>query len=445
MAGRPSKNRQLDVWMNGELVGHWTTNVQRVQKFAYSDDWLGNVMRRPLSLSLPLSIGSRGYAGQQVAAYFDNLLPDNDVIRNRLATRTGAASSGIFDLLEKIGRDCVGAVQLMPAGEPPAEVRAIHSRPLTDEEVAARLDGAISKVGLGAGDDEDEYRISIAGAQEKTALLRYQDRWHVPSGATPTTHIFKLPLGEVGDVRADFSLSVENEWLCAKIVQAYGLNAADCSIETFEHHKVLVVTRFDRKDAGGWFLRLPQEDFCQVFGIASTRKYESKGGPGMGAILGQLRGSITPENDRETFLKAQLVFWMLAATDGHAKNFSIFIRPEGHYQMTPLYDILSTWPAVGNGPRKFRWGKIKLAMALRAKNSHYRMVDIRRRHWNEVAKHNALGDSFEGVIRDVIERTPHVIEKVAALLPANFPDSVAGPIFEGLKSQAERLTLQACE
>jgi serine/threonine-protein kinase HipA len=439
MAGRPSKTRRLDVWMNGEPVGQWSILATGVQRFAYDATWLDNPAGRPLSLSLPLTKGTRNESGAQVAAYFDNLLPDSLAIRNRIASRYGTASAEAFDLLEKVGRDCVGAVQLLPAGSPAPEVTTVTSRPLTDTDVEALLDATVAGINLGVP-PEDELRISIAGAQEKTGLLYHDGGWHLPQGATPTTHILKLPMGEVGTVRADFSTSVENEWLCAQLMRAYGLPAAHCDITQFGRHKVLVVERFDRKwMRAGWIARRPQEDFCQVFGINSVQKYEEKGGPGMDDILDKLRGSVQSERDRRHFLTAQLLFWMLAAPDGHAKNFSIHLLAESRFELTPLYDVMSAWPAIGRGARQFQWQKVKLAMAVRSRNAHYRMHEVQRRHWNAVAKRNALGQDFEDVIEDVLKRTPSAIATVAAQLPKGFPAEVAEPIFEGLTKQAGRL------
>ncbi len=55
--------------------------------------------------------------------------------------------------------------------------------------------------------------ISVAGAQEKTALLRIGNDWCIPKGITPTTHIIKLPIGEIRQPNAtlDLSQSVDNE------------------------------------------------------------------------------------------------------------------------------------------------------------------------------------------------------------------------------------------
>jgi serine/threonine-protein kinase HipA len=424
--------------MNGEYVGQWAFSSYGGHSFRYDERWFGNPLRRPLSLSLPLEQGTDPLTGPSVEAFFDNLLPDSEAIRKRLSHKFGTGIRAM-DLLEKIGRDCVGAIQLLPIDTHPPDVHRIDAEALTDAQVERVLDQTITEPAPGISDDED-LRISIAGAQEKTALLWNQNQWCKPLGTTPTTHILKLPLGEVGGMRADFSTSVENEWLCAEIAREFGQPVAACQIARFGRYKVLVVERFDRRMVDNtWWARLPQEDFCQVSGIPSEQKYEERGGPGMSAILGVLRGSDAAEADRQRFLAAQLLFWLLAAPDGHAKNFSIFIEPEGRYSLTPLYDIMSAWPVIGDGPKMFQWQKVKLAMAVRSKNAHYRMAHIHRRHWNTVAKANGLGENFEPVIQQFIAEAPRVVEAVSARLPPGFPAAVSKPIFKGLLAQTKRL------
>ena len=441
MAGRPSHHQTLMVLMNGESVGEWQFSPRAGHVFRYDAQWLTNPLRRPLSLSLPLEQGTERLTGPRVESFFDNLLPDSSQIRKRLSHKFSSGTRAM-DLLEKIGRDCVGAVQLLPPDVDPPNVRRIDAEPLTDAQVERILDRTITEPVPGITEEED-LRISIAGAQEKTALLWHQNQWCRPLGTTPTTHILKLPLGEVGGMRAGFSTSVENEWLCAQLAREFELPVAGCQIATFGRYKVLVVERFDRRLIDNtWWARLPQEDLCQASGLPSDKKYEDKGGPGMRAILGILRGSDTPEDDRQQFLSTQLLFWLLAAPDGHAKNFSLFLETRGRYKLTPLYDIMSAWPVIGNGPKQFQRQNAKLAMVVRTNNAHYGMATIQRRHWNEVAKANGVGESFESVIQRFIAQAPIAIEAVARKLPAGFPQVVSDAIFAGIRAQVERLEQQ---
>ena len=152
----------------------------------------------------------------------------------------------------------------------------------------------------------------------------------------------------------------------------------------------------------------------------------------MKTILDLLRGSSRQEHDRRAFLKAQILFWMLAATDGHAKNFSIFHERNATYRMTPLYDVLSAWPIIGDGPNQLSWHRAKLAMAWRSENAHYRLSDIRRRHFNRVAASLGVGKNAEDIIEELLVATPKAIDKVRAQLPNDFPEQVAERIFEGL-------------
>ena len=221
-----------------------------------------------------------------------------------------------------------------------------------------------------------------------------------------------------------------------------------CEPLCFEDLKVLAVERFDR----AWWtapqgdrrlLRLPQEDLCQAKGMPPTAKYEADGGPGIDAIFQVLDGSMTREQDRRVFFQAQMLFWMLCATDGHAKNFSLFIRPGGRYQLTPLYDVLSAYPVLGVGPSKISPHKAKLAMAVRAKNAHWKMKEILRSHWLEFGTRHGVvtadGRPALAVLDDLVARTPEALAQVRALLPPGFPAEVADSILAGVQGAAARL------
>ncbi|BAO81533.1 uncharacterized protein related to capsule biosynthesis enzymes [Serpentinimonas raichei] len=415
-------------------------------ELSYEPRWLASRSARPLSLSLPLPlVGKEPLRGDRVEHYFANLLPDSGTIRRRLAQRYAAGSENTFDLLAAIGRDCVGAVQLLPLDEAPVGFDRIEGEALDDEAVAALLRSAVASGPFAGSGKEQDFRISIAGAQEKTALLHHDGKWLRPLGATPTTHIIKLPLGLVGNMQADMRTSVYNEWLCLKFMGELGLEVAQADIVTFaDHTPVLVVERFDRRrhPSGTWILRLPQEDFCQALGVSPAKKYEADGGPGIEPLARVLAGSQNARADLRTLLASQVAFCLLAATDGHAKNFSIRLLAGGTYALTPLYDVLSAWPIIGTGKNRLAWRSAKMAMAVIGKNRHYELATIMRRHFNATAAKCGWGQNAEDIIGELLAKVEPALAAVMQQLPVNFPPDVAEAIFEGVRQQAQRLEAQ---
>lgn len=444
--GRKSHSRSLSIWTNGIHVARWTVPARGEMELQYSAEWVGADAGRPLSLSLPFNLQNLPVKGEKVANYFDNLLPDSDAIRRRVAERFRTGSTDPFDLLTAIGRDCVGAVQILGEDEIPEGIDRIEGAPLSEEDIERHLVETVAPQAFGAGRDPDaDFRISLAGAQEKTAFLRWGGQWLAPRGATPTSHIFKLPLGLVGGRRADFSTSVDNEWLCLRLLKAYGLDVADARIETFGRQRVLVVERFDRRIApnGQSLLRLPQEDFCQVEGCSPLRKYESDGGPGLKALFATLRQSANAEADMKTLMAAQILFWLLRAPDGHAKNFSIQLLPRGRFRLTRLYDVMSAYPVLGDGPSQWSPHEVKLAMALVGKNRHYEMHGIQRRHFSSTARKFGYAPGAEPLIQEILAHTPAAIAAAHADLPGDFSPRVADTILGGVEQAARALEKMA--
>lgn len=424
--------------MNGELVGQWTLKRNGEHALAYADSWHASVAARPLSLSLPMT--GQPLQGSVVENYFDNLLPDSADIRRRVQTQFRTPSNSAFDLLSAIGRDCVGAVQLMPQDSQPMGWNTIEVQALSPAEIENWLGGVAAQAHRMGESDEESFRISLAGAQEKTALTWHQGQWCRPHGATPTTHIFKLPMGLVGNRQVNMSTSIENEWLCAQMAKAFGLPVAGCKIAQWGAQKTLVVDRFDRRLApnGHYWLRLPQEDFCQALGLPSHLKYEADGGPGLRQLSALLRTSANATDDLRTLFEAQLFFWMLAATDGHAKNFSLAMLPGGAYRLTPLYDILSAWPIVGTGAQEVPPSKLKMAMALRGKSPHYLVKSIQARHFLETAQREGHADMADSMHR-MSTRASGALQEVAQRLPGDFPKALFDKVAEGMLAKARRL------
>ncbi|TPI35809.1 type II toxin-antitoxin system HipA family toxin [Mesorhizobium sp. B3-1-6] len=414
MARRPA-HTPLNVFVNGRLVGVLRRQSTGAVDFQYAREWLDWHGTFPVSLSLPLR--EDRYIGAPVVNVFDNLLPDNDAIRKRIAERVGADGTDAYSMLAALGHDCVGALQFLPDGVDPGSPGSSDGKPASKKDIAGII-ANLAVAPLGLGEDED-FRISIAGAQEKTALLRKNGRWYKPVGTAATTHILKPQIGRLPN-GIDLSNSVENEYLCLKLIDAFGVPAARTEIADFGERRTLIVERFDRLWArDGRLMRLPQEDMCQALSVPPTRKYQSEGGPGMPSIIELLKGSDRPEDDISLFLRACIIFWLIGATDGHAKNFSIFLGPGGRFRMTPLYDVLTAQPSLDAGqiPRK----KFKLAMSA-GKSRHYSIHEIVPRHFMQTADVSGVGTSLmRKVLEDISENAERRTEAVISSLPRHFP------------------------
>lgn len=433
---RKKTHAPLNVLINGRLVGRLEKAPNGAISFQYAASWLEWEHRFAVSLSLPLLPAA--YRGAEVSAVFDNLLPDRDAVRRRVAERMGAQGTDSYSLLEAIGRDCVGAMQFLPEGEEVGEP-TVQGEPVSDQDIEAML-ADLAQAPLGV-DRDQEFRISVAGAQEKTALLRIGEQWLRPTGTTPTTHILKPQLGQIptSDGMIDMSDSVDNEHYCIKLMEAFGLPVAQTTIASFGARRVLVVERFDRS----WrnpqqIIRLPQEDGCQALGFPPTLKYQSDGGPNMRDILGLLKGADDGQADQIAFFKSQILFWLIGATDGHAKNFSIFLKPGGRYSLTPFYDVLSAQPAFDRGqiaPNKFR-----LAMSA-GKNRHYRMSEVMGRHFVQTGKAAGLGaPAMRGAITDLLDRAAHAADQACAKMPDDFAHGIHESVAAAITHRLPHLT-----
>ena len=430
---RTRKHVPLGVFVNGRRVGRLRKEPSGSIDFQYDGSWLEWEHTFPISLSLPLR--EDRYVGSSVVAVFDNLLPDSDAIRRRLAERVRAEGDDAYSLLTAIGRDCVGALQFLPGNEEPEAMGKPQAEIVSDERVAAIL-ADLARTPLGVSPENEEFRISIAGAQEKTALLYWKDHWCIPHGSTPTTHILKPQIGLLKS-GIDLSKSVENEHFCMELARELGLPTAKTTMVDFNDQRVLVVERFDRQwTSNKRLLRLPQEDCCQALSVPPTRKYQSDGGPGIEQVLELLKASDSPAEDQRLFVRAQLVFWLLGATDGHAKNFSLFIHPGGGFRLTPLYDVMSAQPTLDAHqiPRK----KMRLAMSV-GDNSRYLIDTVMPRHFVESAENAGVpGSVVREQLKELAGLAPGAIESVTKKLPSGFPRHISSSIARGAE---KRLTL----
>lgn len=416
--GRQPRHVPLRVYLNDRLVGRLTKAPSGATAFRYDAAWLDLRDAIPVSLSLPLR--EDAYRGESVNAVFENLLPDSDALRRRVAEKVGARGTDAYSLLAKIGRDCVGALQFIAGDDAITPNDGISGEIVDDEQIETLLKN-LTQAPLGLHRD-DGFRISVAGVQEKTALLWHEGRWLKPHGTTPTTHILKTQIGTLPN-GIDLTDSVENEFYCLALAEAFGLPVNKARIATFGKTKALVIERFDRHwTKSGRLIRLPQEDCCQALSVPPTLKYQADDGPGMVAILNLLKGSDAPAKDQQTFLIAQMLFWMIGATDGHAKNFSVFLSLGGGYRMTPLYDVLTAQPSLDR--HQIARKQMKLAMSAGTKR-HYRIDEIHPRHFLQTAAAANIPDSVvRAAIAHVVEHGERAFARVEDALPEDFPEEL---------------------
>ena len=350
-------------------MGRVSQNAQGRLQFTYTEEWLQSPAAYPLSLSMPLQAAPHSHA--KIEAFLWRLLPDNASILRSWGQRFQVSARNPFALLSHVGEDCAGAVQFLR----PERLEELQTQRradvawLSEKEVGARLrelraDHAAWRT------NRDTGQFSLAGAQPKTALLLENGRWGVPSGRTPTTHILKPPSTQLDGFP-------EIEHICLQLARAVGLPAAESRIMHFDGEPTIVVTRYDRAYTRSGWTRIHQEDLCQALGTPPERKYQCEGGPGPRPIVEILRNySSAADRDVETFIDALALSWLIASTDGHAKNYSLLIAANGQVRLAPLYDIASVLPY----PR-FDITRVTLAMKI---GDTYRLQKIDLREWRKL-------------------------------------------------------------
>ena len=375
--------RTLTALMNGAVIGTVHHERSGRLRFDYAPSWQEQADALPLSLSMPLLRATHSHAA--IDAFLWGLLPDNEQILARWARQFRVSARHAFSLLAHIGEDCAGAVQFVPPERVPImQMQATDDISWLDEvEIGERL-RTLRQDPSATRRATDHGQFSLAGAQPKTALLRQDGRWGIPAGRTPTTHILKPPT-------AAFDGHAENEHFCLALARRLGLPAADSAVHRFDGEPAIVVTRFDRVEQHGRWLRVHQEDLCQAMAIPPTRKYQSDGGPGPLAIVELLRThSSAPSRDVETFIDALAFNWLIAGTDAHAKNYALLLGRGGRVRLAPLYDLGSALPYPS-------LRQDKLVMAMKVGNT-YRLRDIRRHHWESLLR-GARVDVDAGITR----------------------------------------------
>ncbi|HHF2901331.1 TPA: HipA domain-containing protein [Vibrio alginolyticus] len=418
---------------NNMLVGQFVQQSKTYWSFSYSDEWLAYDSAFPISLSLPLAKGQ--YSSSNTLNFIHNLLPDLKEERLSLAHSVGMQSNDVFNLLAKIGHDCTGGISFTESREPPKigwKYREISASELN--ELVTQRKSFLPFFG--------DYRPCISGTQRKTTLTRLNGKWYVPQEKSLSSHIIKYPMNAIAQSNSvlDMSSSVENEFICTQIAKELGFKVPDMEIITTESGaKALVVERFDRCYVDGIMSRRHQEDFCQIFGVPEHQKYQSENNLGASKIVDVLSLSAERKANNHDFFKFMVLQYLLGATDGHLKNFSVHIAPGGHYQLAPFYDLLSAYPAVGATGLNKR--KLKLAMGLKASRGYkYHINKICLRHIEQTANQFGISNvNCHEVVSDFLVQFSSALTSMDNRFPEREFSLVKDAIFQHAIKIVEKL------
>ncbi len=387
---------ELVTLLDGKEIGRVHNDTRGRLTFIYDDQWRNASEAYPLSLSMPIAAKEHGRAA--VEAFLWGLLPDNEQVLARWAAKFQVSARNVFALISHVGEDCAGAVQFVT----PERLEAIRSGKedkvewLDESELAKRLQ-ALREDHAAWRLPRDTGQFSLAGAQPKTALLLQNDRWGIPSGRIPTTHILKPPTGH-------FDGHAENEHICLMLARNLGLPAAQSKVRRFKDEVAIVIERYDRQQKGNDIIRVHQEDTCQALGIMPTKKYQNEGGPSAANIIELLRTYSTDrDTDLDTFVTALGFNWLIAGTDAHAKNYSLLLSGPD-VRLAPLYDIASLLPYEEVDLRK-----AKLAMKI---GGEYKVELIGLRQWQKFARD--VRTNADQLVEVLISMAKHLPDEVAA-------------------------------
>lgn len=365
-------SRTLEAWCFGRRAGELRDEPEGLV-FTYDTQWLADD-QPPLSQSLPLS-GSFSTAATH--AYFGGLLPEGSP-RDVLARRLGLSPGNDFALLERVGGECAGAVSLLAPGERPGD-RPGSVRWLDDAELEGLIDELPRRPMY--VDDGDEYRLSLAGAQDKLPVIVGDDeRVGLPVGSQPSTHVLKTPI-------ARLAATVLNEAFCLAVGRELELPTVAAQPRRVGDQAMLLVKRYDRSiGPDGAVTRLHQEDFCQALGIPPERKYQREGGPGLRDCFAlAARTASVPAVDLARLLDGWALSFLLGNHDAHAKNVSLLYTPS-ETTVAPIYDVLCTviyW--------KVEEMDRKMAMHV---GGEYRPAYVRARHLDAMIAEAGMSGRF---------------------------------------------------
>jgi serine/threonine-protein kinase HipA len=329
----------LDIWLEAfDLpIGRLDASDDGNLAFAYSSDYLAQVDAHPISLSLPLA--DETFDDHSSRAFFQNLLPENNLL-DQVVARERLERGDIAGILFHVGADVSGALSCLPAGSGRIKAPGLLARDYAPID-ETQLVNIVARLGNNQPlPDELRDPSPVSGYQRKVALTHLSDgRYAIPLPGTgaPTTHILKVP-------ETAFPREAFYEANCASLADHVGLDAAPSRSFWIGGYEVILAQRYDRVIADGAVYRLHQEDFAQAMGLPPRLKYERDGRPGrrydVATISAVLRQTESPAVAIDAFLRATIFNLAIGNTDNHAKNHALLYDRGAAPRLAPLYDLV---------------------------------------------------------------------------------------------------------
>lgn len=326
---------KLNVFLGNEKAGTLESTENRGVVFVYDKNYLLNKNALPLSASLPLQ--SDEFSQKQCIPFFSGLLPEEDS-RKKIADYLHISETSTLKLLEALGGECAGLISILPEDETFSlqtsfSLDSENYELLDDNRLSDFIEKMNTRPLIKA---DDKLRLSLAGAQEKLALAKINEKWYLPLNGAPSTHILKPTRTGL------LSSLAQNEYICMKLAKVFGLSVPEVDLLSIAGKDVFVVERYDRINTADSIKRLHQEDFCQALGIVTSSKYQNDGGPGIADIFNTISKVCTvPAIESQKFLRYVIFNYMIGNCDSHGKNYSLLYK-DSRVELSPLYDAVST-------------------------------------------------------------------------------------------------------
>lgn len=297
--------------------------------FRYDTQYLQS-NEAPVALSVSLPLRAQAHEGAVARNWFCNLLPEGS-IRDAVVQRLRIAGNDDFALLGAIGGECAGAVSVGASVAPAPQDEDGDLETLLYLAGDGAAEGTWAMLGI-------PHRLSLAGAQDKIAVVEDAGRLRLPATGEISTHILKPDSIVYPGLR-------DLEALGLRLARAIGLNVAQSALTEVAGRPALLLERYDRASApDGRMIRLHQEDFCQALGYPAELKYEQQGGPGLAQCAQLVRA---PRLSLGPAAVQGLLEWVIYCTiignaDAHAKNLALLCDPLGRRSLAPFYDLVPT-------------------------------------------------------------------------------------------------------